>query len=48
MRGALPIILVLLAIFTAACIAYVAWELSSDRPGDSSSSADQDNADDVS
>jgi hypothetical protein len=28
----LPILLVLLAIFTASCIAYIAWELSSDKP----------------
>ena len=36
MRSVLPFILVFLAVFTAACIAYVAWELSSDkdhRPG---------------
>ena len=32
MRSALPFILVLLAIFTAACIAYAAWALSSDKP----------------
>jgi len=31
MRTLLPIFLVLLAIFTAGCIAYVAWELSSDK-----------------
>jgi hypothetical protein len=31
MRSALPLILVLLAVFTAGCIAYIAWELSSDR-----------------
>jgi hypothetical protein len=30
MRAALPFILVALAIFTAGCIAYIAWELSSD------------------
>jgi len=29
MRTALPFILVLLALFIAGCIAYVAWELSS-------------------
>lgn len=29
MHSALPIILVLLALFTAGCIAYAAWELSS-------------------
>ena len=32
MRDVLPILLVLLAIFTASCIAYIAWELSSDKP----------------
>jgi hypothetical protein len=32
MRAYLPVMLVLLAVFTAACIAYVAWELSSDKP----------------
>jgi len=32
MRNVLPILLVLLAIFTASCIAYIAWELSSDKP----------------
>jgi len=32
MRAYLPIILVLLAVFTAGCIAYIAWELSSDKP----------------
>ncbi|MBT8098146.1 MAG: hypothetical protein KJO82_00280 [Gammaproteobacteria bacterium] len=31
MRAALPFILVFLAIFTAGCIVYVAWELSSDK-----------------
>jgi hypothetical protein len=31
MRPYLPLILVALAVFTAACIVYVAWELSSDR-----------------
>jgi hypothetical protein len=31
MRTALPFILVALAIFTAGCIAYIAWELSSDQ-----------------
>ncbi len=28
----LPILLVLLAIFTASCIAYIAWQLSSNKP----------------
>jgi lipopolysaccharide export system protein LptA len=32
MHNVLPILLVLLAIFTASCIAYIAWELSSDKP----------------
>jgi hypothetical protein len=41
MRSALPFILVLLAIFTAGCIAYIAWELSSDKH-------DEDTTDDAS
>jgi len=32
MRAALPFILVGLALFTAGCIAYIAWELSADKP----------------
>lgn len=36
MRSALPFILVLLAIFTAGCIAYIAWELSSSKRDDNS------------
>ncbi len=32
MRNVLPILLVLLAIFTASCIAYIAWELTSNKP----------------
>jgi len=32
MHNVLPILLVLLAVFTASCIAYIAWELSSDKP----------------
>ena len=32
-RTALPFILVFLAVFTAGCIAYIAWELSADKPG---------------
>lgn len=44
MRAYLPIILVLLAVFTAGCIAYIAWELSSEDPGtegvDSNNSAE--------
>jgi len=35
MRAALPFILVALAIFSAACVAYIAWELSSDKTGQS-------------
>jgi len=31
MRAYLPFILVALALFTAGCIAYVAWELSSEK-----------------
>ncbi len=31
MHNVLPILLVLLAIFTASCIVYIAWELSSDK-----------------
>lgn len=34
MRAALPFILVALAIFTAACIAYIAWELTSEKKDD--------------
>lgn len=41
MRAYLPIILVLLAVFTAACIAYVAWALSA---GDAAPDADADRA----
>lgn len=31
MRAALPWILVFLGLFTGICIAYIAWELSSER-----------------
>lgn len=31
MRAALPFILVMLAVFTAACIVYIAWELTSGK-----------------
>ena len=31
MRAALPFILVGLGLFTAGCIAYIAWELSADK-----------------
>jgi len=37
MRAALPFILVFLALFTAGCIAFIAWELSSDRKSRESS-----------
>jgi len=40
MRDALPFILVALAVFTAACIAYIAWELSSGKGEDESDSED--------
>ena len=40
MRAYLPIILVLLAVFTAGCIIYIAWELSSDKPSSSGDEAD--------
>lgn len=33
MRAYLPIILVGLAVFSAACIAYIAWDLTSEEPG---------------
>jgi len=38
----LPIILVLLAVFTASCIAYIAWDLSSDKSAASDSDDDED------
>ena len=34
MRAAMPFILILLALFTAGCIAYIAWELTSEEPPD--------------
>jgi len=46
MRSALPFILVILAVFTAACIAYIAWELSSDKGGEGSAVADQESEND--
>ena len=45
MRAYMPIILVLLAVFTASCIAYVAWALSSGEAGpqaEDDSAADSD------
>jgi threonine/homoserine/homoserine lactone efflux protein len=40
MRSALPFILVLLAVFAAGCIAYIAWELTSDKREHNSSDSD--------
>jgi len=40
MRDALPFILVALAIFSAACVAYIAWELSSGKGTDEPDSDD--------
>jgi len=45
MRSALPFILILLAVFAAACIAYIAWELSSDRQDTKSQQSDGDRHD---
>lgn len=44
MRAYLPIILVLLAVFTAGCIAYIAWELSSEDSAEAAG-ADSNDAD---
>ncbi|MDA0705430.1 MAG: hypothetical protein O2805_02130 [Proteobacteria bacterium] len=43
MRSFVPFVLVFLAIFIAGCIAYIAWEFSSDRtsPGDPTRSKDE-------
>jgi hypothetical protein len=41
MRSFLPIILVLLAVFTAGCIIYIAWELSAGQPESTDSDPDQ-------
>jgi len=46
MRSALPFILVILAVFTAGCIAYVAWELSSDKADKGPAAADQESEND--
>ncbi|MGI9272048.1 MAG: hypothetical protein ACR2QT_09755 [Woeseiaceae bacterium] len=40
MRALFPFILIFLAIFTAACIAYIAWEVSSDKSSDETPSDD--------
>jgi len=45
MRSALPFILVALAIFTAVCVAYVAWEFSSGNPRPEPDKSEQDSAD---
>jgi hypothetical protein len=45
MHNVLPILLVLLAVFTASCIAYIAWELSSDKPVAPESGDDQPDSD---
>ena len=45
MRSMLPIILVLLAVFTASCIAYIAWDLSSDKSAASDANDDEDESD---
>ncbi len=45
MRNVLPIVLVLLAVFIAGCIAYIAWELSSDKPAAPESTDDEEESD---
>ena len=45
MRNVLPILLVLLALFTAGCIAYIAWELSSNKPTAPESTDDEEESD---
>jgi hypothetical protein len=45
MHNVLPILLVLLAVFTASCIAYIAWELSSDKPVAPESGDDEEQSD---
>ena len=47
MRAYLPIILVLLAVFTAGCIAYIAWELSAEDASADRGDADADSAEDA-
>ena len=46
LRTALPFILVFLAVFTAGCIAYIAWELSADKSGEPERGEDAAAADD--
>ena len=45
MRNVLPVLLVLLAIFTASCIAYIAWELTSNKPAAPESSDNEEESD---
>ena len=45
MRAYLPFILVGLAVFTAGCIAYIAWELSSGDPQPKDSESEQQSSD---
>ena len=45
MRNVLRILLVLLAVFTAGCIAYIAWELSSNEPAAPESTDDEEESD---
>jgi len=45
MRNVLPILLVLLAIFTASCIAYIAWELKSNKPAAPEPADDEEESD---
>jgi len=45
MRSALPFILVGLAIFSAACVIYIAWELTSGKPQPEPDNATQDSGD---
>lgn len=40
----IPFILVALALFAAGCIAYIAWELSSERPEAQPETDDESNA----
>ena len=45
MRSALPFILVALAIFTAGCIAYIAWDLTSEDSDTNSDTPEKDAGD---
>jgi threonine/homoserine/homoserine lactone efflux protein len=44
MRTLIPFILVALALFTAGCIAYIAWEMSSDKVDRQPESANNSNS----